>query len=45
MATIDWDEALVQVGNDSDFLKEVLQDLMNECHVSLIPKTNNSLLI
>jgi len=34
MATIDWDEALVQVGNDTDFLKEVLQDLMNECHVS-----------
>lgn len=28
--TIDWDEAMNQVGGDRDFLDEVLQDLLNE---------------
>lgn len=30
MVTINWDEAMSQVGNDEEFLEEVLQDLLNE---------------
>ena len=30
LKVIDWDEAMVQVGGDQDFLNEVLEDLLSE---------------
>jgi HPt (histidine-containing phosphotransfer) domain-containing protein len=32
--TINWEEAMNQVGGDRDFLEEVLQDLMNEAETA-----------
>ncbi len=34
MTTINWDEAMNQVGGDRDFLDEVLQDLLNEAETA-----------